>query len=329
MKSNQVEENGAVTVLKGRKDLKKTILDILKTYAQLPEKEGRGFSFVARILKGEPLMAYQNGEPIIFKRFATQRKMKETTLVQVMHQAERLRLIEPVDETYGRFRISAKGREFIREPHPVPVLRKTLTYSYPEYVLRTKLLALRRNAADQRGIEVYNVFSNFTLGRIIQDKPESLSELKSIPGMNQLKAELYGAGITGLVRECYATIRSMYYSRVQQKAASRACQDTKALFEEGKSIPEIAEYRGVKETTVMVYLESLHLCGEIDLRPWIEETLDGKLLYKGTEYFKNVSNPRLKEAYETLGLDYETLRLCRLYVSNFQSHETKLELTGS
>ena len=329
MNSNLVEAGGTTTALKGRKDLKKTILDILKTYAQLPKQEGRGFTFVARVLRGEHMMAYNDGEPIIFKRFGAKKRMEERTLLHIMHHAERMRLIEPVDETYCRFRISEKGQDFIKSPHVVPVLRRTLGFSYPEFWLREKLSKTRREIAAQRGMETYNVFSNFTLDRIATEKPESLTELKSIPGMNQLKAELYGASITGLVRECNALIRSMYYQRVVAKAGSKTSQEVKVLFNEGRSLEEIAKIRSVKESTIRSHLEALHLSGDIDLRPWIEENLDGKLLYKGSEYFKNVSNHRLKQAYETLGMDYDALRLCRLYVSDFQSSETKLELTGS
>ena len=68
------------------------------------------------------------------------------------------------------------------------------------------------------------------------------------------------------------------------------------------------------------------MTGEIDLRPWIEKNVDSKALYKGAEYFKKVSNPKVKEAFQVLGLDYETLNLCKMYVANVVSRQVEIPL---
>ncbi|MEL6842126.1 MAG: helix-turn-helix domain-containing protein, partial [Bacteroidota bacterium] len=96
-------------------------------------------------------------------------------------------------------------------------------------------------------------------------------------------------------------------------------QMVKALFESGAASHEIAQRRGIKQSSVVRSLEYLQNAGQIDTCSWVEEQLPPQSLRKGKAYFQDRPQSSLRAAYESLGLDYDSLRMCRMYVSSLKT----------
>ena len=96
------------------------------------------------------------------------------------------------------------------------------------------------------------------------------------------------------------------------------------LFEKGFTVEQIASQHELKTGTIQHYLLTLHQAGEIDLIPWIKDQLSTEELEKGSRYFQQHENPKLSQAFADLGLDYDTLRLCRLYVAKHDTVQEEL-----
>ena len=78
-------------------------------------------------------------------------------------------------------------------------------------------------------------------------------------------------------------------------------------------IEEIAKTRKLQPGTVKQYLMNLHRAKIIDLRSWADDRLDSKEMEKGISYFLEARDKRLEVAHNSLGLDYDLLRFCRLF----------------
>ncbi|MEM7660219.1 MAG: helix-turn-helix domain-containing protein, partial [Bacteroidota bacterium] len=222
-------------------------------------------------------------------------------------------LIEVENPTYGTLSISAAGKAYLESPQDLWAQRKTVFTGWWGYALKQVLKGLRKDAASKLGKQPYELFSNHALQLMVRKLPSSKIELQAIPGLSELDAVMTEQ-ILNEIAEISGKKAIDAEKGIFTRANSPSCRKVKEMYESGFSVSEIATRRELKETTVQGYLEILHEAGMLDLKPWIEEKLEAKALYKGTEYFRSVEDDRLKPAHEVLGLDYDTLRLCRLYV---------------
>ena len=84
----------------------------------------------------------------------------------------------------------------------------------------------------------------------------------------------------------------------------------------------------LKGDKMVHYLCDLHEIGHVDMVLWIEKNISSKSLFKGVEYFNRVQAPTLKEAYSTLGLDYNTLRFAWLYKRDTDARKEEARLSA-
>ena len=61
-----------------------------------------------------------------------------------------------------------------------------------EEALFQALLALRRDIASEQGVPPYVVFHDRTLREMVAQRPRSLAELSTVPGVGAVKLERYG-----------------------------------------------------------------------------------------------------------------------------------------
>jgi hypothetical protein len=222
--------------------------------------------------------------------------------------------------------ITEKGKAFLDEGRHLEVPEFRLRLNKFAFMMETDLRTLCKQLAIENDTETWKILSDFAIGRIIRKQPLTIPELKLLPGITLYKAENYGPQILEVVSAIKQQRAEIYRKRLKRKVSSNTFQEAKKLFESGRTVHQIAQLKDIKESTVRDYLMDLHMAGEIDLRPWIEEQLDAKTLFKGADYFKNVQTPRFREAYEILGLEYDTLRLCRLYVSDYSRAQVQVEI---
>lgn len=314
--------NGQSAVNVKEEDLTSEAEQILWTMKHLNGKFG--IAYLTKLLIGNEQLEFRRDEHAELKTLGVFAGRSFDKIKQSFLYLVELGYIEPANSVCTTFRITEKGQTFLEKPQDVRVPANRLRLQRHEYILRNRLRILRRNIARKKRLPSYRIFSDYTLERIIRIKPASLKQLREIPGLSIMSAEEYGHGILTQVKDIMDLKQEDLKRKMQQRTGTPTYQQTKELFEAGKSMEEIARIKGVKPKTVQNYLEELHRCGEVDLLPWIEENIRTEDLSKGVEYFKETGGTGLRAAYEALGLDYNTLRFCRLYLDSQQTQYTAI-----
>lgn len=309
---DQKTENGSSELnIENSLNIKHDVSDILRTLLLLDESPG--LSYLIKILRGSDVEWITEDDTRL-----------ETFGIMCGHPHDRIRIIvnymmdrgyiQPNPRTGNTLEITASGRAYLDQPADLFVSPGFVRSKRFDWVMRRKLWELRRDISQQGERAAYQVMSELTIERLVRLMPVDLAELQEIPGMTEAKIEEFGHALLQVIDEVREMRKEASAKRMEKIVKARTYQETKQLFEQGKSIEEISEEKGVKDITVLNYLMRLHRTKEIDLKPWIEENLDSEELYRASEYFKGNSSPKLKEAHELLNIPYSTLRLAKLYI---------------
>jgi ATP-dependent DNA helicase RecQ len=111
------------------------------------------------------------------------------------------------------------------------------------------------------------VMHDTTLEEICRLMPSTIQQLRTITGIGERKADLFGKGILTALQRFGEGARA---SAAPQKRAAPAIE-TLQLISQGKTLPEIAEIRGRQLGTVINAVATLLENGEVDFHEdWID-----------------------------------------------------------
>ncbi len=127
-----------------------------------------------------------------------------------------------------------------------------------------KLRALRSKLAEEMGVPAYVVFSDASLKEMEDTLPKNTEEFSNISGVGQAKLEKYAESFLKLIARHLDTRES---KEVKLATHERSFQ----LFsEEGLTVAQISEKRGITENTVYGHLLKTHQLGTpIDFQQFI------------------------------------------------------------
>ncbi len=306
-----------------RINLKDSAIDILKTVLLL--EQSYGVNYLVRILQGIQEYGFRETNHQHLETFGTLQDQYQEMIRDITQYLIKEEFLEILDKRFGNIGITQKGKDFLDHPSDIWVLPRTIRASKIDKRIFYALKNMRKEIAEEASKPPFHIFTDYTLHCIVEEKPTDLHSLHSVPGIGDYKVEKYGHMIIGIINDLLEQKAEEDQTRLLKKADSPSHQAIKTMFEEGKSLDEIATAREVKVSTVRAALHCLHTTGHIDLIPWIKENLDPEILEKGIAYFKENTQIRLTQAYEDLGLDYDTLRLCRMYVSHTSDVEEEIK----
>lgn len=221
--------------------------------------------------------------------------------------------LELANPQYGTIQLTLKGSDFLNHSEPLVVDLKVLRMQWYHLLLIGELRDLRREEAKAKNAEPYEIFTNFVMMQIARKLPADEIQLRKISSLEKAEEELVRKILDKIAAISSEMDRDEELYGAIGKAHSYGHRKLKELFEAGTEIMEIARIQNLKENTMYWMLENLHLAGHLDLTNWIEEQLDSKVLHRGVDYFKQAKNSRLTDAHDVLGMDYPTLRMCRVY----------------
>lgn len=234
--------------------------------------------------------------------------------------------LQRVGPRTGSMVITSKGRNFLQSPFPIILYPRQLSQNKYEREIYSRLRQLRRTFCQVDKCPAYVVFSDFTLEELTFRRPTNLRQLTKIPGMGDIRINRYGPSILSIIKEVRQKQQVARSEELTQKIHRPSYKEVKAMFESGMGIPEMAQKRQVQESTIYQMLMDLYEAREVDLSHFIESEIPEETLERGKVYFLEEPNPRLNHAFRDLGIGYETLKLCRLYVSRFSQCEEAWEL---
>jgi hypothetical protein len=288
---------------------------ILKTLMLLDRPCGA--RTITRILKGEDREDFLQAKHRSVETFGELAHLNSLGIENLVYCLLNLGYIQVADQAYGTLEITDLGRDFVEQGGELVVMEENIRLRWYQFELSRRLEVVRRKLANDLGQAPYEVFNNVAMRQIVERMPGTEALLLTVTGMRNLPAESR-AEILKEIKEMLSRKALDEKTGIFRRAFRPAAREVRKMLESGNTLSEIAAARNVKPQTVCAYVESIHRTGLLNLRPWIEANVDGATLHKGTEYFRQARVPRLREAHEILGIDYDTLSLCRLYVDKVE-----------
>lgn len=161
----------------------------------------------------------------------------------------------------------------------------------------------REEKADLLHVEVRRVLPQKTMLDIVQTLPATKSELKAVKGMGGTRVEQFGKEILQMVIN-YRRSKGLELPVGAEKEAEKAGLSTQEtsleLFKSGKTIAEIAQVRGMVESTIENHLSYFVGMGELSLEGLVERHKVDTI----TRYIENHKTRSLGEIRAGLGNDF-------------------------
>ena len=195
----------------------------------------------------------------------------------LFQNADRFNIVELTDQG----RAALKSRQTVTLTRPVAPTQPSehrIGEIACDEALFEKLRGLRKQLADERGVPPYIVFSDVSLRQMARLYPATERELSRVSGVGDRKLREFG---DVFLREIAAHLRSnprQFFAddsfdsgtgfqpvRAGRMPAplSDTVRETLHFFRQGKTVPEIARVRGVKDGTIYSHLEEAMLAGEV------------------------------------------------------------------
>ncbi len=240
---------------------------------------------------------------------------------------------------YPTLVVSAQGRKFLnsreklsltRPKQAAPVLQAT---SGPDretaYDTRLfdELAALRLEIATDREVPAYQIFGNKSLQQMAFHMPRNEAEFSRISGVGGAKLRDFSKRFLKVINEyMQANGESASVEQVPVNAPkkrirgiSMSIRETVDLISQNRSLDEVAEQRGISETTIRSHLERfVQEGGKIDLDHLMPSDVRRSRIEAA---FKELGEARLTPVRDALGDDYtwEELAVVRLAMRQGQS----------
>ena len=166
------------------------------------------------------------------------------------------------------------------------------------------------------------IFGDASLHQMAYYLPQTRDDFSRMSGVGKTKLVQLSDDFLGVIRSHTAEQRLMpRVMPVRRRENSRASRssgatywETKTLIEQGLSIGEVAERRGLAETTVVGHLEGLAAAGEeLDLE---RLALPPDRVEAIRTAFQETGSPELAPVRAVLGdgYSYEEIRLARIFL---------------
>lgn len=161
----------------------------------------------------------------------------------------------------------AESRSAFRQKSSARTVAVPAASSEIDSELREYLREWRRLTAKERGVAAFVVLHDTTLEEICRVKPGSIEKLRTITGIGERKADMFGQGILTALKRFAEGARA---SETPQRKTAPAIE-TLQLIAQRKTLTEIAEIRGRQLGTVINAVAALVESGDLQFREdWID-----------------------------------------------------------
>ena len=245
-------------------------------------------------------------------------------------------LLARSDVQYPTLAVTARGREFLKNRQTISLLApanaddeqgaepsragsRAATIEYDENLFE-ELRALRKRLADARDVPSFVVFGDVSLRQMAAAFPQSMEEFSRISGVGKVKLEHYGQEFLEVIRS-YVEVNGLPDRRNiaptnQQTVRRRGTTHdaTRELLSKGLSVSQIAQQRGLAETTIVAHLDLIVAQGvHLDIEHLMPSE---ERLHSIVEAFDVCGSFTLRPVWEFLGTEYtyDELRLVRMYL---------------
>jgi len=294
-----------------------------------------GVNYLVDVLRGAANKAVRSRGHHELSVFGVAKDVDSDELKELVRSLVSKGLLAQQGSGYPTLAVSQQGRNFLNN-------RETLTLSRPKQVvvarqenlsqgpsgrdqaydtkLFDELAALRLQIATEREIPAYQIFGNKALQQMAFHMPQDEEGFSRISGVGETKLREFSRPFLKVITEyLQANVQEATPTRVPVNAPrkrvrgiSTSIRETKDLIAQGLSLEEVAEQRGISETTIRSHLERfVQEGGQIDLAHLMPSE-DRRLEIEAA--FEEMGEARLTPVRDYLGDDFtwEELAVVRL-----------------
>lgn len=241
-------------------------------------------------------------------------------------------LLQKDIESYGVLKLSAKGKEFIKNPQSF-LMSEDHEYSEAEdeaivtaskasgtadEALMTMLIDLRKKVAKKVGVPPFVVFQEPSLEDMALKYPITIDELSNVHGVGEGKAKKYGAEFVQLISRYVEDNDIMRPDDLVVKSTgANSALKLYIIQNIDRKLPldDIAKAKGLDMDSLLKEMEQIVYSGtKLNISYWVDEILDEDQQEEIHDYFMESSSDKIQEALEEFDGDYDTeeLRLMRI-----------------
>jgi len=291
-----------------------------------------GASHVVQVLRGANAKKIRELGHDRLSVYGIARDSSDDELRQMVELLIDKRLLVKEGSRYPTLAVTNAGHTFLEQRDSLTLTRpkrsaevraapRASEFDY-DLELFEKLRVLRKAMADARGVPPYVIFGDASLHQMAYYLPQSRDDFSRMSGVGETKLAQLSDDFLGVIRSHTAEQRlmprAMPVRRRERSRSSRSSgstyRETKRLIEQGLSIGEVAERRGLAEPTVVGHLEGLARAGEeLDLE---RLALPPDRFEAIRAAFQETGGPELAPVRAVLGDDYsyEEIRLARMFL---------------
>ena len=293
---------------------------ILSTVIRTGERFG--VNYLVDVLRGSANKAVRTRGHHELPVFGISRDVDSDDLKEMVRSLVTNGLLAQNGGDYPTLGVSQRGHKFLKNrekltltrPKQAAPVRQVAFPGDRETAYDTKLFdelaALRLEIATDREVPAYQIFGNKSLQQMAFHMPQNELEFSKISGVGDAKLRDFSERFLEVINEYVeATGQPAAVNRVPVSAPkkrvrgiSMSIRETKDLVAQGLSFEEVAEQRGISETTIRSHLERfIQEGGQVDLGHLMPPE-DRRTQIAAA--FREMGEARLTPVREFLGDDY-------------------------
>jgi ATP-dependent DNA helicase RecQ len=318
----QTDCGGCDICLQPREEFDATEISQKILSAAIRTGERFGVNYLVDVLRGSANKAVRTRGHHELPVFGISRDVDSDELKEMVRSLVTNGLLAQNGGDYPTLGVSEQGRKFLNDrekltltrPKQAAPVRQVAAAGDRETAYDTKLFdelaALRLEIATDREVPAYQIFGNKSLQQMAFHMPQNEVEFSKISGVGDAKLRDFSERFLEVINEyVQANGQPVAVDRIPVSAPkkrvrgiSMSIRETKDLVAQGLSFEEVAEQRGISETTIRSHLQRfIQEGGQIDLGHLMPPG-DRRLRIEAA--FKEMGEARLTPVREALGEDY-------------------------
>ena len=235
-------------------------------------------------------------------------------------------------DSIGVLKLSALGREFLKKPHSITLVKdkdfesiiekedrepQIITKSYDENLFEL-LKKLRKDLAKKKNLPPYVIFQDPSLEEMATVYPTTKEELSKINGVGMGKITKFGQPFIDLIEQYVDDNDITTASEVVVKSAINKSKTKIFIIQQIDrkiDLEEIADTKGLSYAELIDEIEHICYSGtKLNLDYYIDNMLDPDKQDEVFDYFMNSESDQIADALDEFGdeFDEEDLRLLRV-----------------
>ena len=304
---------------------------ILSAVIRTGERFGAGH--IIQVLRGGRDKRVLEMEHDTLSVYGIARDSGKSELREIIGLLESQGLLTTEGDRYPTLAVTASGRDFLQTRRPISLPRPLdggtrRAASQPSAEIQfderlfEELRVVRRRLADERDVPSFVVFGDASLKQMAARFPQNDDEFSRISGVGSAKLEQYGADFIAVI-QAYIEAHGRPDIQAPEERPSRTrperrpgptFDETREFLSRGLSITEIAEQRGLAETTIVGHIERIAAQDDsLDIAHLLPDAATMREIEKALEM---CGDEFLRPVWEFLEekVSYNDLRLARIHL---------------